>query len=147
MQYTKNQIHDGLVNASNRYPKLKSHFDVFANSVISQLTNATFPIKGFEVEAVLDDSYFIVRFAGRDFVIAFESIADQVGQPLNGYINFYLEGMYPSDELELLRKVKFDGQGRTDLKSNEYPNDPVVITDDSDALFLVLELVYKSLEK
>ncbi len=147
MQYTKNQIHEGLLNASNRHPKLKSHFDAFANSVISQLTNATFTIKGFDAEAVLDDSYFVVRFAGREFVIAFETLADEIGQPLNGYINFYLEGMYPSDELELLRKVKFDGQGKTDLKSNEYPNDPVVITDDGDSLFLVLELVYKSLKK
>lgn len=147
LQYTNNQIHEGLTKASNRHAVLKDHFDTFANSVVGQVTATSFFIKGFQAEAYLDENYFVVIFAGRELVFAFESIAQEAGHPLNGVVKCYLEKEYPSDGHGIFVTVKFDGHGKTDLKSQEYPNDPVMLTNDVDALFLVLELVYKSLEK
>ena len=147
MQYTKNQIHDGLIKASNRHAALKAHFDTFANSVVDQITAPNFSIKGMQAEAILEDNYFVVIFAGRELVFAFESIADGVGNTLGGVIKCYLDKEYPSDAHGIFGEVTFNGDGKTDLNSHDYPNDPVMLTQDTDALFLVLELVYESLEK
>ncbi len=147
MKYTKNQIRDGLIKASSRHAVLKAHFDTFANSVIAQITAPQFSIKGMQAEAILEDSYFVVIFAGRELVFAFESVADSVGQTLNGVIKCYLDKEYPTDAHGIFGEVTFNGNGETNLKSLDNPGDPVMLSQDTDALFLVLELIYESLEK
>ena len=64
MQFTNNQIHAGLINASHRHVKLKTHFDTFINSVVGQLTAPDFAIKGIQAEAFLNENYFVIIFAG-----------------------------------------------------------------------------------
>lgn len=139
------QLQNNLETASKRHHRNFEKFELFANFVNDQLSRSDFYIKGIGISLNLSQGFFSTTFVGRTLQFQFGSVSDANGN-LIGMVTCYLKKEFPALEYISIGDFRFTGNGQTTLAKPE-ENDPIMIDDDIDALYIVLNYIHESLSR
>lgn len=134
-----------LTAISSRHLKLASIFQTFARNVHAQVTVHDFHIKGISVTLNAEEDYFTITFVGKELRFSFGSILTETGS-LEGRVRCDRIQRFPSELIIPVGEVQFTGSGNTGLFDPDN-DDPITLSDEIDALKVVLNLINDSLSK
>lgn len=138
-----NELKLMLGEVSKRYLILKSNFESFHTLIKAQIEHPSINIKDIVVTPIIINE-FNIDLADRKLRFKFSTAIRKDTNVLYGYIDCYLIDSEVSRYLNL-REFEFNGNGVSSYKAVD--NDQLNITNDSDALRIVLNFLYKSLCK
>lgn len=135
-------VYEELVALSQRHQRLRELFSVFRNESVSILT-APGLLKGLVIGELKEPAHFDVTFAGATvrFAFSFDAVASR------GKVTCSRVDPWESNKTDAFGKFTFNGQGETELKVPDGPNegDPIHVNMDAGAAFLIATYLRKAI--
>jgi len=137
------QLYNRLKDLSQRHTNLKKKFEEFF-AAAGYLSSGQSPIQGITFDEHLDQGYFNASYCGQVFQFRFSIALDQAGSS-RGRVSFF--GTDPADpsKQKLISTFTFSGTGAADVEKPEDINDPITVSDDVGAIYLVCNCIHKGL--